>query len=125
MHWTRVAIVIFVLIEAGWMAFDGSRALIVGDFITPKTGPRVGQLGPWRHLVQRAGLNPRGTPMKLVFAVYGLTWLALAVGFARGASWGWSAMLFAAIGALWFLPVGTLFSLIQIALLLAFRAHLR
>jgi hypothetical protein len=124
-HWSRVAILFLVLIEAGWMAFDGIRALIVGDFITPKTGSSAGQLGPWRHLVQRVGLNPRGTPMKLVFAVYGLTWLTLGIGFLRGASWGWSAMLFAAIGALWFLPIGTLFSLIQITLLLAFRTHLR
>ena len=123
MHWTRVAILILATIEAGWMALDGIRALVVGDFITPKTGPRAGQLGPWRHLVARVGLNPRGMPMKVIFAVYGLTWLALAIGFSRGASWGWSAMLVAAIGALWFVPVGTLFSVLQIALLLHFRVH--
>lgn len=125
MHWTRVAILLLVLVEAGWMAFDGSRALLVGDFITPKTGPRAGQLGPWRHLVVRVGLNPHGTPIKAIFAIYGLIWLALAIGFARGASWGWSAMLVAAIGALWFVPIGTLFSLLQIALLLGFRAQFR
>ena len=125
MHWTRVAILVLVLIEAGWMAFDGSRALLVGDFITPKTGPSAGQLGPWRHLVVRVGLNPRGTPMKAIFAIYGLTWLTLALGFLRGAAWGWSAMLVAAIGSLWFAPIGTLFSVLQIALLLGFPAQLR
>ena len=124
MHWTRVAVLSLVLIEAGWMAFDGSRALLVGDFITPKTGPSAGQLGPWRHLVARVGLNPRGTPMKAIFALYGLTWLGLAIGFLRGATWAWSAMLIAAIGALWFVPIGTFFSILQIFLLLGFRGYL-
>jgi hypothetical protein len=123
MHWTRIAVLVLVLIEAGWMAFDGSRALIVGEFITPKSGPGAGQLGPWRHLVEQVGLNPRGTLMKLIFAVYGLSWLALAIGFWRGASWSWSAMLIAAIGALWFLPIGTLLSMLQIILLVGFRAR--
>jgi hypothetical protein len=125
MHWTRAAVLILALLEAGWMAFDGSRALLVGDFVTPRTGPNAGQLGPWRHLVASVGLNPRGTPMKAIFACYGLAWLALAIGFLRGASWGWTAMLLAAIGALWFAPLGTLFSLLQIILLLVFRAQLR
>ena len=67
MHWTRAAVLLLVLIEAGWMAFDGSRALLVGDFITPKSGASAGQLGPWRHLVVWVGLNPRGTPMNNLF----------------------------------------------------------
>jgi hypothetical protein len=66
MYWARAAVLILVLIEAGWMAFDGSRALVVGDLITPRSG---------------------------------------------------------AIGSLWFVPLGTLFSLLLIVLLLGFRAR--
>ncbi len=106
------------------MTFDGSRALVVGNFITPKSGPYAGQVGPWRHIVQRVGLDPQGTPMKLVFAVYGAAWLLVGVAFARNLPWSWTAMLVAAIGTLWFLPLGTICSLAQIALLLTFRGRL-
>ena len=121
MNWARVAVLVLVIIEAGWLAFDGTRALIVGDFITPKSGPYAGQLGPWHHLAQLAGLDPRGTPVKVIFAVYGWTWLLLGSAFAVGASWSWVAMLIGAIGSLWFLPIGTLCSAVQIVLLVALR----
>jgi hypothetical protein len=63
--------------------------------------------------------------MKVIFAVYGWTWLLVGVAFAVGAPWSWMAMLVAAAGALWFLPFGTFCSLVQIALLVLFRARLR
>lgn len=124
-NWARVLILVFTLAEAGWLAFDGTRALIVGYFVTPKSGPYEGQVGPWRHLVQRVGLDPRGTPMKVIFTVYGWAWLLVGVAFATGAPWSWVAMLVAAAGALWFLPFGTLCSLAQIAMLVGLRARLR
>lgn len=120
----RILILVFTVIEAGWLAFDGTRALLVGDFITPKSGPYAGQVGPWRHLVQRVGLNPRGTPMKVIFATYGWVWLLVGVAFAAGAPGSRAAMLVAAAGALWFLPFGTLCSLAQIALLIGLPARL-
>lgn len=122
--WARILILALTLVEVGWLAFDGTRALVVGDLITPKSGRYAGQLGPWRHLAQRVGLNPRGTPMKVIFATYGWAWLLVGVAFAVGASWSWVAMLVAAVGALWFLPFGTLCSLAQIALLVVLRARL-
>ena len=124
MHWARMLILLCTLVEAGWMAFDGSRALVVGDFVTPKSGPYAGQLGPWSRVVQGVGLDPRGTPVKALFAVYGWAWLLAAVGFAWGARWSWNLMLAAALGALWFLPLGTLLSVVQVALLIAFRNRL-
>ncbi len=125
MHWAKLVILFCCLVEAGWMSFDGSRALLVGDYITPKAGPHAGQIGPWRHVVQRLGVNPRGTPMKAFFAAYGIVWLGLAVGFLRSATWGWAAMATAAAGAIWYLPFGTAFSVVQLVLLLLFRAALR
>jgi len=122
--WARILILVFTLVEGGWLAFDGTRALVIGEFMTPKSGPYAGQVGPWRHLVQRVGLNPRGTPMKVIFAVYGWAWLLVGVAFAVGARWSWVAMLVAAVGALWFLPIGTFCSLAQIVLLVWLRARL-
>ena len=95
------------------MAFDGTRALIVGDYVTVD-----GELGPWTALVEAVRIEPRSTFMKSVFAVYGVAWLVVAAFFARGARWARRGMLLAAAGSLWYLVVGTASSALQIALLL-------
>ncbi len=117
MHWLRWIVVALALCEAGWMTFDGTRALTVGDYVTPKTGPYAGQLGPWTKIVSAVGIEPRSTFMQSVFAIYGACWLVIIVCFALRLPWAWSAMLVAALGALWYLPLGTLFSVIQVVLL--------
>lgn len=100
------------------MAFDGTRALIVGDYVTVD-----GQLGPWANLVSAIGIEPRSTLMKSVFAIYGVVWLLIVAAFAVNMPWAKTAMLAASAGALWFLPVGTLFSLLQIGLLLFWQRY--
>lgn len=122
-HWSKWIIAVCVIVQAGWMAFDGGRALIVGDYVTPSKGEYAGQLGPWSRVVSAVGIEPRGTPMKMIFLTYGLVWLAIGVAFVLGASWAWWAMIVLAIGALWYLPFGTLLSLIQIVLLILMRSR--
>lgn len=61
MDWLRLLAVALALIESGWMAFDGMRALLVGDYVTPRSGPYAGQLGPWARLVSAVGIEPRST----------------------------------------------------------------
>jgi hypothetical protein len=117
----RIAVVALTLLVAGWMTFDGTRALVVGDYVTPGTGSHAGQLGPWQYVVSAIGIAPRSTTMKVIFVIYGLSWLVVAVGFARGALWGWTAMVVAAVASLWYFPVGTLCSLVQLALLFGIR----
>jgi hypothetical protein len=46
LHWTAWLIAALVLLNGGWMAFDGGRALMLGDYVTPRTGQFAGQLGP-------------------------------------------------------------------------------
>ncbi len=118
MHWLGWVVVALAVFEGGWFAYDGGRALAVGDYVTPKTGRFAGELGPWKHVVEAAGIEPRSTLMKSIFLGYGLAWLAVVVCFALELPWAWAAMLAAAIGAAWYLPFGTLLSLIQIVLLL-------
>ena len=60
-------IVVFALINAGYMTFDGARALIVGDYLRPASGEYAGQLGPWSKLVSMIGIDPESTLMKSVF----------------------------------------------------------
>lgn len=110
-------IIILAFIEAGWMAFDGARALLAGDYVTPSSGPHAGQLGPWQHVVSAIGIAPRSTLMKIIFVIYGCAWLAIIIAFARNVPWAATAMMLAAIGSLWYLPVGTATSAIIIVLL--------
>ena len=104
------------------MTFDGARALIVGDYVTPTSGQYAGQLGPWSKLVSAAGIEPRSTLMKCVFVTYGIGWLVIIGCYAMKLPWAWRAMLVAAIGALWYLPVGTTMSVIVIILLLILKS---
>ena len=118
MHWIRWVVIILAFIEGGWLAFDGSHALVVGDYVTPKSGAHAGQLGPWAHIVSAVGIGPRSTLMKSIHVILGTTWLIVIVCFALGQSWAWTGMLVCAILGLWYLPFGTLLSVIQIILLL-------
>ena len=111
----RAAVVALGLMQGAWMTFDGTRALIIRDYVTPSSGVHAGQLGPWNHVVRAVGIPPRSTAMKLVFVAYGLSWLMISLGFAVRAAWASPAMLIAAIATLWYLPVGTIFSVVQLA----------
>lgn len=103
------------------MTFDGTRALSIGDYITPSTGAHAGQLGPWNRVVNAVGIPPRSTAMKLIFVVYGLSWLIIALGLAFRSGWALPAMLIAALATLWYLPVGTIFAIVQLVGLIWLR----
>lgn len=117
----RALVTALALLEAGWMTFDGTRALVVGDYVTPSTGAHAGELGPWHRVVEAVGIEPRSTFMKTIFVVYGFAWLMVIAAFVRRLPWAPTAMLVAAVGALWYLPVGTACSMLQIAGLLWLR----
>ncbi|MGH9969100.1 MAG: hypothetical protein ACREBG_15035 [Pyrinomonadaceae bacterium] len=121
MKWLRSIIIILAVLQAGWMTYDGARAFIVGDFVTPTSGPYAGQLGPWTRVVQAFGVEPRSSLMKGILVVYGVVWLIITSFFSQKLQWAWWAMLIAAIGALWYLPIGTISSLLQVALLIVLR----
>ena len=76
----RIIIILLSLLNAGYMAFDGARAFILGDYLRPSSGEYGGQLGPWSKLVAGLGIDPESSVMKAVFlvlGVYGLIAVAL------------------------------------------------
>jgi hypothetical protein len=113
----RVVIALLAASEAGWMLFDGTRALVVGDYVTPSTGEYAGQLGPWHHLVSAVGIDPRSIFMKSFFAIYGAAWLTAIAAFVLRRRWADRAMIVAAVGSLWYLVVGTVTSVLVLVLL--------
>jgi hypothetical protein len=114
----RWPVVVLAMLEAGWMVFDGTRALVVGDYVTPTSGAYAGRLGPWADLVAAIGIDPRGPFMKIALVAYGAVWLGVVVAFVLRRRLAWIAMMIAAIGSLWYLVIGTVSSLAVIALLL-------
>lgn len=121
MNWKDWVIVILVTFTAGWMLFDGSRALIVGDYITPTSGEYAGKLGPWSNLVKAVGIEPRSTLMKSIFFGYGLAALVVLACVVFGLSWARTALIIVCFLGLWFLPIGTITNLIALTLLLMRR----
>ena len=117
MHWTAWVVVGLVILNAGWMTFDGARALLVGDYVTPKTGRHAGQLGPWSKVVQAVGIQPRSTLMKWIFVVYGTGYLLAMLAFILKVPCAWWGVLVAAVLGLWYLPFGTLINLVVIVLI--------
>ena len=117
MNWKDWAIIILVGFTAGWMLFDGSRALITGDYVTPKNGEYAGQLGPWSSLVEAVGIEPRSTLMKLIFVGYGLAAFVMLACFVFGLAGARTALMIVCILGLWFLPIGTITNLIALILL--------
>lgn len=118
MKLARWIILAAAVLEFGWLTGDGSRALLVGDYVTPTSGPYAGQLGPWAHVVSAVGVEPRSTLMKCVHLGLGVGGLMAAAGFALRRRRAWSALFVAALLGLWYLPVGTLLGVIQVGLLL-------
>lgn len=103
----RRFIPVLIILTAGWMVFDGTRALVVGDYVTPGSGPHAGQLGPWAGVVQAIGIAPRSPAMKLIFVGYGLAYLAVLMAWLMHKPWARTALLVVAVLGLWNLPVGT------------------
>lgn len=113
MRWWRAILALLVLFTAGYMLVDGARALLVGDYFTID-----GQLGPWAPIVDALGIDARSTAMKTLFVVWGALWIAALALYLAGRA-TWRLMLACAIASLWYLAIGTLFSVAQIALILA------
>ena len=101
----------------GWLAFDGARAFISGDYVTPASGEYAGQLGPWSRLVKAVGLEPRSPVVKGTHIVLGLMWLAAAACFAARFPWARWVLTGCAVASLWYLPFGALIAIIELALL--------
>ena len=117
MHILGWLVILLAFTEGGWLAFDGAHALATGDYVTPKSGRYAGQLGPWSKIVTGMGLDPRSTAVKSIHLALGTAWLLAIHAFALRVPGAWWAMLTCAVLGLWYLPFGTLLSVVQIVLL--------
>ncbi len=110
-------ILALAVLNAGYMTFDGGRALLKGDYIRPTSGEHAGELGPWTRIVSIVGIQPESTLMKSIFVVWGIVGLLAAFSFFAGLDRGLPALIVFNVLSLWYLVPGTISSSIQIVLL--------
>lgn len=98
------------------MLLDGLYVWIKGKYIGPE------KPGPWAILFDRLGIDV----FKLgpLFIAFGVLWLIWLYALWTGQPWGYIAGITISLLTLWYLPAGTLLSLIILAVLLAARAKL-
>jgi hypothetical protein len=117
----RIVILLLTFFNAGYMVFDGMRAMITGDYIRPKAGEYAGQLGPWTKIAEAIGIDPMSGLMKMIFVVVGIYGLIAGVLFAGNHKNGWLLLLIFCIVSAWNLMFGTMSSLIVLVLLLIYK----
>ena len=114
-------IIVCAVLNYGFMTYDGLRGITLGDYVRPQAGEYAGQLGPWSKAVATIGIDPESKLMKYIFIAIVIGGLFITVSFALDQAWAWKGMLAMAFGTLWYLIPGTIFSVVQIALLLWFK----
>jgi hypothetical protein len=117
MNWKSCLIAFFILTGAGYMVFDGIHAFATGDYVTPKSGAYAGQLGPWSKIIRTIGLDPRSGFVKCLFIFQGTATLFLLACYLLGLKWAKTALKIAALGELWYLPMGTINGILVLILL--------
>jgi len=98
------------------MLLDGIVVMTKGKYIGPE------KPGPWAELFSRLDINV----FKLgpVFIIFGLLWLTWLYGLWTSQNWSYSFGIIISIMTLWYLPVGTIFSIIILLTLLFARQKL-
>lgn len=124
----QIIIITLVVLNAGYMAYDGYCALTTGDYIRPTEGEYAGQLGPWTMFASMANIDPLSITMKLVFFTSGFFGLLSILVFLFIPRLGYAMLLLFCFLTLWNLMFGALISFITIILLMSWKklhtAHL-
>ena len=112
----KILVSILGLINGGYMLADGIFVILKGKYIGPD------KPGPWANLFYKLDINV----FKLgpLFILFGIVWLVFLFGLWAGQSWTYLLGLILSILTLWYLPIGTLFSVIILIILLTSRQKL-
>ena len=109
----KAALIAIAFLIGGFMTFDGVHVLLKGKYFGPE------KPGPWAGLFSAAGIDP--FKLSYLFILFGVAWLIMGIGFSMQADWAWKAGMALAVFTLWYLPVGTLLSVITLVLLMLLR----
>jgi hypothetical protein len=95
-----------------WMLIDGIYVMVNGKYIGPE------KPGPWASVISWTGVDV----FKLgpIFVLFGIAWLAFIVALMADLTWARSFGIAISVLTLWYLPVGTLISIVVLIVLLFF-----
>ncbi len=112
----KILITILGIINGGFMLIDGIYVLINGKYIGPE------KPGPWANIFSKLEIDV----FKLgpLFITFGILWLIWVFGLWTNQSWTYIFGFLISILTLWYLPVGTFFSIIVLVLLLTLKTKL-
>jgi len=109
----KILITILGFLNGGYMLLDGIFVMFKGKYIGPE------KPGPWANLFYK--LNVDVFKLGPVFIVFGLFWLVWLYGLWTNQNWVYTFGLVISILTLWYLPVGTFFSIIILLALIFAR----
>ncbi|MEB2777434.1 hypothetical protein SYJ56_19120 [Algoriphagus sp. D3-2-R+10] len=109
----KILITILGLLNGGFMLLDGVFVTLKGKYIGPE------KPGPWAEPFYK--LNIDVFKLGWVFILFGILWLTWLFGLWTNKEWTYVYGLAISILTLWYLPVGTIFSIIIIAVLIFAR----
>lgn len=103
-------------ITGGWMIIDGTYAMRYRKYFGPTSNSH------WVYIVKKVGIEPLA--MSKLFIFLGFLWifttfLLLISGFEEL----WLFLLVIAFSTLWYLPLGTILSVVEIILLVVFKTN--
>lgn len=112
----KILITILGLLNGVYMLLDGLFVLFKGKYIGPE------KPGPWANLFYK--LNIDVFKLGPLFIIFGLLWLILVYALWTNQTWTYVFGLAISILTLWYLPVGTVFSVIVLIVLLTAKTKL-
>ena len=112
----KILITILAILTGGYMLLDGIYVMLKGKYIGP---PKP---GPWANIFYKFGVDV----FKLgpLFIVYGVLWMIWIYGLWTQQSWAFMFGVVVSVLTLWYLPAGTLFSVIILLMLIFGRSKL-
>jgi hypothetical protein len=112
----KILIAILGILNGGYMLLDGIYVMVKGKYIGPE------KPGPWAEIFYKLNINVYN--LGWLFILYGLLWLLWLYSLWASKEWAYMYGLTLSILTLWYLPVGTLFSLVIIITLILARQKL-
>ena len=112
----KLFLTIMGLLNGAYMFIDGLFVVVNGKYIGPE------KPGPWAFLFNR--LNVNVFKLGPMFIVYGILWFAYIYGLQTSQAWAYMFGMILFTATLWYLPFGTLISLVSIVLLLLHKRKL-
>lgn len=112
----KLLVTILALLNGGYMLLDGLYVMFKGKYIGPE------KPGPWATLFYKLDVNV----FKLgpLFIFFGLLWLGWLWALWTSQDWAYIFGVLISILTFWYLPVGTLFSIVILIILLTARTKL-